>query len=542
MALYANICLMDLKSDPRAASGCGAASTTTQGKLVANGECLLSHVQSHSQLSAISITSESSARNAVYQRRRLLKDPPALPSAPVPSNMPPDTINFVYERRKHQKGAVTSFSTDSVRMPSNGACTSAIRSENPFVASVEKTRDSHEMLAAPGGSSTSAIICNKGLLLVTTEAIDGCMVEDHGSDVKDKMNRTVELHSVDDSCSSSMLHMDIGSGALKTEIDDTDECSSSGMLVTQVIGDELLLSTKDICISILRSNGLLSDFGTDRPGLLDENPPSCSGSSSSRSCKVCRLPGLVKDMLICDECEEAFHVPCCNGNVRSLPIDEWYCQSCFKKKHKLIKETMVRKSSIIRSEKCHVASEGDFSSIELMLRDDEPYTTGVRVGKGFQAIVPEWSGPTMEDLDDFPQPMELDPSGHGYMPGLISSKPSISNYIGNWLQCREVIVGMGEDIDGTICGKWRRAPLFEVQTDNWDCFSSIFWDPGHADCAVPQELDTEDVLKQLKYVEMLRPRLAAKRRKLQMCRANSSVVSTEDASNCTQSENWAKVP
>ena len=45
----------------------------------------------------------------------------------------------------------------------------------------------------------------------------------------------------------------------------------------------------------------------------------------------------------------------------------------------------------------------------------------------------------------------------------------------------------------------------------------------------------------IRYALQLRPRLAAKRRKLQMCRANSSVVSTEDASNCTQSENWAKV-
>uniref|UniRef100_A0A7C9AU44 Histone acetyltransferase n=1 Tax=Opuntia streptacantha TaxID=393608 RepID=A0A7C9AU44_OPUST len=524
---------MDLKYDPRAVSGCEAAITTTQGKPATNGECLLSLVRSPSQLSAFSITSESSAPNMVYQRRKVLKDPPASPCLHVPSNMPPDAINFVYERRKHQKSAFTNFSTVSVHMPSNGTCTSVIRSENPFVASVEKTRDSPEMLAAPGVSSTSAIICNKGLVLETTEAIDGRIVEYRGSDVKDKMNRTVELHSVDDSCSSSMLHMDIGSGALKTEIDDTDECSSSGMLVTEITGDDLLLSTKDLCVSILRSNGLLADFGIDRPGLSEENPPSCSGSSSSLSCNVCHLPGLAKDLLICDECEEAFHVPCCNGNVRGLPIDEWYCQSCFKKKHKLIKETMVRKSSIIRSEKCPVASEGDLSPIEFMLRDDEPYTTGVRVGKGFQAIVPEWSGPTVEDLDDVPQPMELDPSGHGYMHGLISSKLSSSNYIGNWLQCREVIVGMGEDVDGTICGKWRRAPLFEVQTDNWDCFSSIFWDPSHADCAVPQELETEEVLKQLKYIEMLRPRLAAKRRKLQMCRVNSSMVSAEDASNCT---------
>ncbi|KAL7263415.1 hypothetical protein ACSBR1_001558 [Camellia fascicularis] len=58
------------------------------------------------------------------------------------------------------------------------------------------------------------------------------------------------------------------------------------------------------------------------------------------------------------------------------------------------------------------------------------------------------------------------------------------------------------------------APLFEVQTDNWECFHAILWDPAHADCAVPQELDTDQVLKHLKYIEMLRPWLAAEKRKL----------------------------
>jgi hypothetical protein len=31
-----------------------------------------------------------------------------------------------------------------------------------------------------------------------------------------------------------------------------------------------------------------------------------------------------------------------------------------------------------------------------------------------------------------------------------------------------------------------RAPLFEIQTDDWECFCAIHWDPLHADCAVPQ--------------------------------------------------------
>lgn len=498
---------MDLKSDTSTAFGCEAAVAMKDTMLQANGQCSLTHIQSHSQVSGVSITSECSAPHFVYQRRRLLKSPAPLPLTRVPANTSSDMINIVYERRKHQRSNATSFSTIfSAHTSPSRACTSA--------AAVEKTGGSHDIEASRLSSM---------------------------SDVKDKMNKTIELHSVDDSCSSSMLDMDIGSVPMETEIDDTDECSSSGELVAHVMGDNLSLSTNDLCISILRSHGLLSGFVPNRYDASEEESPSCSGSSCSRSCNVCGFSGITEDMLICDECEEAFHVSCCNPSIRNMPVDEWYCQSCFKMKHKMIKERAIRMSSIIRSEKGSATCEGDLSPITLMLKDTEPYTTGVRVGKGFQAIVPEWSGPVIEETDVIPEPMELDQSDSVILPGLVSGNPRRSNFIGNWLQCREVIVGVGEEgIDGTVCGKWRRAPLFLVQTDNWDCFSSVLWDPTHADCAVPQELETEEVLKQLKYIEILRPKLVAKRRKLETCKADGSPVRTENASNCTDSMNAAR--
>ncbi|XP_073308800.1 uncharacterized protein [Primulina huaijiensis] len=58
--------------------------------------------------------------------------------------------------------------------------------------------------------------------------------------------------------------------------------------------------------------------------------------------------------------------------------------------------------------------------------------------------------------------------------------------IDNWLQCQDFIKGLG-GVNGTICGKRRRAPLFEVQTDGWGCFDSVNRDPTHSDCVVPQE-------------------------------------------------------
>ncbi|XP_035815631.1 uncharacterized isoform X5 [Zea mays] len=73
--------------------------------------------------------------------------------------------------------------------------------------------------------------------------------------------------------------------------------------------------------------------------------------------------------------------------------------------------------------------------------------------------------------------------------------------IGNWIQCREVLD------TGVVCGKWRRAPLFVVQSSDWDCSCSVVWDPIHADCAVPQELETVKVHEQLKYINKLKNRL-----------------------------------
>jgi len=84
--------------------------------------------------------------------------------------------------------------------------------------------------------------------------------------------------------------------------------------------------------------------------------------------------------------------------------------------------------------------------------------------------------------------------------------------IGNWIQCRETL-NPGDSDKQVVCGKWRRAPLYVVQTDDWDCFSCLLWDPAHADCAVPQELKTSDVLKQLKFVNTLKNQLVDQNQK-----------------------------
>nr|CAD1823178.1 unnamed protein product [Ananas comosus var. bracteatus] len=147
-----------------------------------------------------------------------------------------------------------------------------------------------------------------------------------------------------------------------------------------------------------------------------------------------------------------------------------------------------------------------------MLKDTQPYTTGVRIGKDFQVEVLEWNGLIADTHDCLGEPSEVDPAEFSNISDLKSDSKVKSGTINNWIQCREKIVSSETDKE-MVCGKWRRAPLFAIQTDDWDCSCAIPWDPTHADCAVPQELETDEVLKQLKYIKKLRCRLSNKKKK-----------------------------
>uniref|UniRef100_A0A453T1S6 CW-type domain-containing protein n=1 Tax=Aegilops tauschii subsp. strangulata TaxID=200361 RepID=A0A453T1S6_AEGTS len=97
--------------------------------------------------------------------------------------------------------------------------------------------------------------------------------------------------------------------------------------------------------------------------------------------------------------------------------------------------------------------------------------------------------------DYFVEPAELDATE---MPNLSLSlrREDKKTSIGNWIQCQEVLD------TGAICGKWRRAPLFVVQSSDWDCSCSVLWDPIRADCAVPQLFNLLDVLSMCKYISL----------------------------------------
>ncbi|KAJ1399033.1 Zinc finger, FYVE/PHD-type [Sesbania bispinosa] len=271
---------------------------------------------------------------------------------------------------------------------------------------------------------------------------------------KDTTQKNLGIDSINDSWSSSKSNMELVSNSIETEMDDSGECSSSSVIVMDATEEGL--TEKDFCINILRSHGLL------RGDSLADNVASLEDAFTT----------------------DSYHPSCYNPRLKKLPIDEWFCHSCLKKRQKILKEAIIRSPSI-HSEmgKCRTASvKTELNPIMLMLKNTEPYTTGVRVGKGFQAEVPDWSGPKRSDEDDFPEPLEINPSEFSTLQEKNMRNPTRLSSIGNWLQCQEVI----DRANGTICGKWRRAPLFEIQTDDWECFCAIHWDPSHADCAVPQ--------------------------------------------------------
>lgn len=379
-----------------------------------------------------------------------------------------------------------------------------IMSENSLRTLVYQRRKPHKHSVASSSaqelaSTYASNACSRDPLILKSE-----------SSKEYPKNKIVE---VNDSCSSSQSNMKNGSASMKNQMDEMGECSSSSILNVEINCQDL--SERDFCISILRSQGLLKGVCPMRTPDSSETRADENSSDKDccfRSCKVCGHSETALNMLVCDHCEEAFHVYCCNPRVKKLPVDEWFCHSCFKRKHKILKGRNSKGSSEMGICK-NATSKSQSGHIEVMLKDSAPYTTGVRIGKAFQAEVPDWSGP-IASYDIIGEAVEINPSEFVSKHEFHMNKPTRLSSIGNWLQCREVIDGVGEGIDGTVCGKWRRVPLFEVQTTNWECFNCVLWDPAHSDCAVPQEVETEEVLKHLKYIEMLRPRLAAKKRKV----------------------------
>ncbi|KAL5549436.1 hypothetical protein UlMin_004667 [Ulmus minor] len=434
-------------------------------------------------------------------------DSPSISQPPTVSTMherfPP---NLVYKRKKCCGKFSMESSAEKAVINSCGECLSITSSDDSLIVGEEQnvaSRVEHDIKKAQAPTMLSRL-CNR---------------EPHGERLVNKapssVQKTIERNNVNDSCSSSKSNPKHVLSSMRIEVDETGECSSSSAIVMEEVGEDL--SEKGFCISYLRSHGLLRRVSSTRLCDSIEDVGDSNGNICRRLCKICGYLESTSYMLICDNCEEAFHWSCCNPRKEEVPDDEWFCSSCSKKSCKILKARVTRKSA--NSGGKGKPSRGESNPITLMLRDTKPYTTGVRIGKAFQANIPDWLGP-IDNNDDVSigEPLKIDDlkfrSSH-------ESWPNKNSKFSNWLQCQEIVDSARDGIDGTICGKWRRAPIFEVQTDDWECFCSVLWDPKYADCAVPQELETEKILKQLKYVKKLRAPLLAKQQEANNTKNNA---------------------
>ncbi|MCO5609493.1 hypothetical protein L7F22_063721 [Adiantum nelumboides] len=273
------------------------------------------------------------------------------------------------------------------------------------------------------------------------------------------------------------------------------------------------------CVLLLQKYGVLNT----REYYLSQSFPSCAPHPGfagdkhlSKRCKICRVLEDSNSTVICDECQESFHLSCCLPRLNPKHFDredDWYCSSCKKQKRR-----MGRFYDIGRAD-----GRGGPAGMSFISK--------VKLGTAYQANVPLWTGSaddgslgksSNEALFGMEEPLaeeakenekrrllnEFELKAEKWRKQLANS--TCVGTPENWLQCRSVVVKPFKDFDGnkhseTVCGKWRRAPSNIQQFERWECFCAIEWDPCHADCAVPQELPTEEILRRMQVKKDLQP-------------------------------------
>ncbi|KAL8135343.1 hypothetical protein AgCh_010124 [Apium graveolens] len=358
------------------------------------------------------------------------------------------TPAIVYQRKKHIRGSdsVVLFQTSTKANP-NSKSLSVISCEAPTLPA-DKIEVLHTEAAKDEINLPSKIT-------IDPASSKGSLIKELGllEDSRCDMIRNVDVCLANESCSSSKSNMDLCAASLKSKGDDTCECSSSEAFIKKSMWG--VSSEKDIRIVVLRI--LRADGGVGRKRTSDS-----SEFPGSQRCKVCDQSEITPKMLICDQCEEAFHISCCYPRLKKLPLKEWFCYSCSKKKHKMLKEMGRGRFAI---------SKGSLGPIAAMLEDTEPYSTSVHIGQEFQAQVPDWSGPLTNEVDKFDEPLETRLI-NSFQVGN-SRKSSKVSFICNWLQCQDIICGVGDGVDGTVCGKWRRyMSLFTFALQHSTCYFS----------------------------------------------------------------------
>ncbi|EFJ12107.1 hypothetical protein SELMODRAFT_425691 [Selaginella moellendorffii] len=285
------------------------------------------------------------------------------------------------------------------------------------------------------------------------------------------------------------------------------------------------------CLNFMEQMGLFkSSVLVEESSVVAVHPGSVGdGSATAENCRVCGRPGNANSTLVCDTCEETYHLSCCYPRIRSVPRDDrWLCSFCTRKRKKKTAELKIFPAGHFE-EKLPAAWKIDKTKVrgwDLQRME----RTQVRVGDEFQAVVPEWCGKvSYEDVrPDYPgleaprslaeklkekDQAEQTVAANIWPMGWIPARSLPENERENWVQCQNIIYEEGDYLPSgevankdIVCGKWRRyslmqkalAPLHIVADDGWECSCAVAWDPRHADCAVPQEIPTEEIRKRPK--------------------------------------------
>ncbi|KAH9330877.1 hypothetical protein KI387_002985, partial [Taxus chinensis] len=268
------------------------------------------------------------------------------------------------------------------------------------------------------------------------------------------------------------------------ELSEADAFGSCIPDVTRVAEEKEL--EREWCISILKESKLL----TFLPGksAVTEHPGVVGDGRWDKRCKVCDTFENSTSTLICDMCEESFHMACCNPKVVSIPVkDNWYCTTCRRKRKRSVIRSCIenrkRNRHGLKFQSRVPDKNGNENFIKekaglflRMLQDTEAYTTQVRIGKDYQADVPSWTGEVIcsaespfmgELLSSAETPFEPEVAANNLKNDIqpkdwepVEFLPRLSKQ--NWLQCQNVLYSEGEICpDGRkarkdiICGKWR---------------------------------------------------------------------------------------
>lgn len=296
---------------------------------------------------------------------------------------------LVYQRKKLSTNSLDINPVQvSVQNKNSDACDSAFSPEAPehlVLVETETVSPSKPLNCSVEGLGSKSGSFN-GFL-------DG--EEPHEGFRKD-IGRVPDICGIADSCSSSKLNLNIVSASLKTNGGDSGECASSGLVSGGLVSGGLVserqwgnMSERDICVSIIRSHGLVEKASSIQNRIsASDNAMTSDQNCCSRTCKVCGSSETSSKLLICDQCEDAFHTSCCIPRVKRIPVEEWFCYSCLKKKRKILNEKSCNAPS-------NISNEDELGPITKMLRDTKPFKSSVRVGREYQADVPEWSGPVI---------------------------------------------------------------------------------------------------------------------------------------------------